>query len=201
MKDLQVSPMNFASENSVIRELIDELDVHEPGEAGHSDRVSVYAAAVGHELGLEFEDLLHLRRAAALHDIGKISVDQNLLSKLGRLTDEEIAELREHATLAMEILGSHDWLRPCVPMIRHHHEHLDGSGYPDGLHGEDIPLGARIISVCEAFDVLVHGCPWKEAVTEEFALNELRRCSGTQFDPGVVQALKSVRLLIQPVTR
>lgn len=192
-------PTSFEFENDTIRSLIQDLDVHEPGEAGHSERVSVYAAAVGHHIGLPFEVLVHLRRAAALHDIGKISVDQSVLSKMGKLEDSDIQELRAHSILAMEFVESFDWLAPTMPMIKHHHERWDGRGYPDGLVGDLTPIGARIIGACEAFDVLVSGSPWSKAVTENEALAELRNCAGSQFDPSVVEALTIVQPLIQPV--
>ena len=187
------------SSNDTIRALVQALDLHEPGEGGHSERVSVYATATGHELGMHFDELVDLRRAAALHDIGKISVNQTTLRKLGDLDESELEELRSHALMAMKIVESFEWLRPAVPMIRHHHEWWDGTGYPDGLAGDDIPLGARIIGACEAFDVLVSGSPWRRHVSEAEALAELERCSGTQFDAKVVSALRGVQPLIQPV--
>ncbi|MBS1714741.1 MAG: HD domain-containing protein [Armatimonadetes bacterium] len=191
----------YDSFNDTVRALVQALDLHEPGEGGHSERVSVYATAMGQELGMTFDDLLDLRRAAALHDIGKISVSQATLRKLGDLEEGELEELRSHALMALKIVGSFEWLRPTVPMIQHHHERWDGSGYPDGLAGEDIPLGARIIGVAEAFDVLVTGSPWRRHVTDPEALEELQRCSGAQFDPQVVDALVKVQPLIQPVGR
>lgn len=192
--------LRFDGHNDTIRALVRALDLHEPGEAGHAERVSVYATATGQELGLDFDDLLDLRRASALHDIGKMSVNPNTLRKLGTLTEEELEELRSHALMAMRLIESFEWLRPTVPMIRHHHERWDGTGYPDGLAGEAIPLGARIIGVCEAYDVLLCGSPWRKAVSEELAMAELRACAGTQFDPKVVEALSRVAGLIQPVT-
>ena len=187
------------SSNDTIRALVQALDLHEPGEGGHSERVSVYATATGHELGMHFDELVDLRRAAALHDIGKISVNQTTLRKLGDLDESELEELRSHALMAMRIVESFEWLRPAVPMIRHHHEWWDGTGYPEGLAGEDIPLGARIIGACEAFDVLVTGSPWRRHVTDAEALSELERCCGSQFDVRVVSALREVQPLIQPV--
>ncbi|MBS1721846.1 MAG: HD domain-containing protein [Armatimonadetes bacterium] len=192
-------PVLQDSFNDTIRALVQALDLHEPGEAGHSERVSVYATATGHELGMSYDDLIDLRRAAALHDIGKISVNPTTLRKLGDLSEEELEELRSHALMAMRIVESFEWLRPTVPMIRHHHERWDGEGYPDGLAGDQIPLGARIIGACEAFDVLLTGSPWRHAVDDDEALAELRRCAGAQFDPDVVAAFAKVQPLIQPV--
>lgn len=185
--------------NDAVRALVQTLDDHDPGEGGHALRVSVYATAVGQRMGMKFDDLIDLRHAAALHDIGKISVTQCTLRKLGELDEQELEELRSHALMALQIVGSYAWLKPSVPMIQHHHERWDGFGYPSGLAGEEIPLGARVIGVCEAFDVLLTGSPWKAAVTVDEAFTELDRCSGTQFDKSVVEALKAVQLVIQPV--
>lgn len=192
-------PESYEFENDAIRALVETLDTHDPGEGGHSERVAVYATSVGHRLDMTFRELLDLRRAAALHDVGKISVNQTTLRKLGELDEEEIEEIRAHALYAMAIVESYEWLKPTLPMIRHHHERWDGTGYPEGLAGEDIPLGARIIGVCEAFDVLLTGSPWRRPVSDDDALAELQRCSGTQFDSEVVVALREVHPLIQPV--
>lgn len=181
--------------------LIDELDMHQPGERGHSERVAVYATAIGEALGLRGEELRTLRYAAELHDVGKIAVDAGTLSKLGKLSDGELEELRSHAAAALQFVGSVEWLEDAVPIIRHHHERWDGGGYPDGLQGEAVPLGARIIAVAEVFDTLVTGAPWRSALDEEAALDEVERCEGTYFDPLVTAAFFEVQPLIQPVVR
>jgi HD-GYP domain-containing protein (c-di-GMP phosphodiesterase class II) len=184
--------------NDVIRSLLSRLDRHSPSERGHAERVAVYAVAVGDKLGLDEDLLLNLRYAALLHDVGKISVDAHLLRKIGKLTEEEMDALRLHALIAAGMIEAFDWLAPCLPDIRHHHERWDGHGYPDGLVGPDIPLGARIIGLSEAFDVILsglHGSP----SSEETALAEIVRCSGTQFDPRIVEAFLDVQPLIQPV--
>lgn len=144
-------------------------------------------------------DLATLRYAAMLHDVGKVRVDRTLLTKLGKLDDAEIRALRLHAELALQVIDSFDFLKAAIPSIRHHHERWAGGGYPDGLIGEEIPLGSRIISVCETFDTLVSGAPWRTPETEGAALAELDVCSGTQFQPQVVAAFKVVQPLIQPV--
>ncbi len=187
------------SYNDTIRALINALDMHEPGEGGHGERVSVYATATGEKLGMKFDDLLTLRYAAALHDVGKISISPGLLRKLGELSEEEMDELRLHALMAMKVVESFEWLKPTIPMIRHHHERWDGGGYPDGLLGDAIPLGARIIAVAEAFDSLNMSQPWRRGLSEQDAMSELRRCAGTQFDPAVVEAFAEVQPLIQPI--
>ena len=100
---------------------------------------------------------------------------------------------------AMRVIEEFDWLRPVLPLVRHHHERYDGTGYPDGLSGEDIPLGARIIGVAETFDVLTSATPWRQPLSREEAVAEVRRCSGAQFDPEVVEAFCLVEPLIQPL--
>lgn len=185
--------------NDTVRSLVRALERHGPGEGAHADRVAVYATATGHALGLGLDDLIELRWAAALHDVGKISVDPALLKKLGKLSESELAQLRSHAELAMRVIEEFDWLKPVVPMVRHHHERFDGTGYPDGLAGDAIPLGARIIAVAETFDVLTQYTPWRDPLSCADARDEVERCADEQFDPTVVEAFLKVQPLIQPI--
>lgn len=186
--------------NQVIRDLLAELDLHGPGEGPHAYRVAVYAVTTGQRLGLGDEDLLNLRYAAELHDVGKIKIDRALLGKLGDLTDEDFDVLRSHARRAEELLLEHDWLRPSITLIRHHHERFDGEGYPVGLAGDMIPLGARIIAVAEAYDTIAAGSAYRCGLDEERAVEEIRRGAGTQFDPRVVEAFLQIAPLIQPIS-
>lgn len=158
---------------------------------GHSQRVIRYCMAVGRQIGLAPEELTDLRYAAGLHDIGKVAISRKILNKLGKLTDDEFAVMKQHSTLAIRILEKVDGLQSAVPLIRHHHERFDGKGYPDGLSGEDIPLGSRIIAVAEAFDILTSDVPWRDAMSQDLALHELESCAGTQFDPTIVTAFRS----------
>jgi len=185
--------------NDIVQALLRELDLHRPGERGHAERVAVYAVATGFELGMRDEELLDLRYAATLHDVGKVRVDATLVRKLGRLSDEEIDMMRLHAELSLELLEDIDWLAPCLPMIIHHHERWDGQGYPTGLGANLIPLGARIIAVAETFDALTAATGWSDPVDEDAAREELRACSGSQFDPEVVAAFLKVQPIIQPI--
>lgn len=178
--------------NDTVRALVRVAAMREKGADRHSARVAVLAVATGEKLGMSDEELLVLRRAAELHDIGKVAISDSILGKLGSLTDEEIKVMRQHATLALEILGAVQALQPTLPLIKHHHERWDGTGYPDALAGEQIPLGARIIAVAEVYDILTHGAPWKEPLSVEEAKAELLRCAGTQFDPRVVEAFLQI---------
>lgn len=187
--------------NDTIRALVRVLDLHGPGEGDHAERVAVYAVATGEKLGLEPAQLTHLRRAAALHDVGKIAVDRSLLGKFGELDQDEIDELRLHAHMAEEVLAALPWLDDALPMIRHHHEWWDGTGYPDGLKEDAIPLGARVIGVAETYDHLTTVSGWRHPISSDEAIEEIRRCSGTQFDPVVVEAFLAVQPIIQPVVR
>jgi len=185
--------------NDLIRSLLRALEGHAPGESGHAERVAVYSVATAEKMGMDERELLHLRRAAQLHDVGKVKVSAGLLMKPDRLSEVEWDELRLHAILAESVLESIWFLSPALPMIRHHHERWDGAGYPDGLAAEKIPLGARIIGVAEAFDSLTWPSPFRAEISEEAALTEIRKNAGTQFDASVVEAFEAVQPLIQPI--
>jgi HD-GYP domain-containing protein (c-di-GMP phosphodiesterase class II) len=158
----------------------------------HSERVRTYATAVAAAFGgLSEDELKNVGYAASLHDIGKVAVSSRILNKLGRLTDDEFKIMREHSLVATKILEKIDGLKGAIPYIRHHHERYDGAGYPDGLSGEDIPVGARIIAVAETYDILTSDVPWREALTREAAVEEIESCAGSQFDPKIVDALRA----------
>jgi len=155
----------------------------------HSKRVAVRCLEIAERLGLDCETTRSLKYAATLHDLGKITVPRRILDKLTRLSTEEVAIVQTHPHTAVRILQKVDGLKDTLPMICHHHERWDGAGYPDGLAGEDIPIGARVICVAEAYDILTSDVPWRNAVDGKRAIEEIQCCSGTQFDPKVVEAL------------
>jgi HD-GYP domain-containing protein (c-di-GMP phosphodiesterase class II) len=192
-------PVTSAEKNDTVRQLLKVLDLHGPGERAHAERVAVFSVATAYELGMRDAELTDLRYAATLHDVGKVKVDASLVNKLGRLDDEEIEAMKLHAELSLELLEEFDWLLPALPMIIHHHERWDGKGYPTGLAANLIPLGSRIIAVAETFDVLTANTGWNRPRNESEAIEELRRCAGTQFDREVVEAFVKVQPLIQPV--
>lgn len=158
---------------------------------GHSQRVVRYCNAIATAMRIPTEDIVDLRYAAGLHDIGKVAISRKILNKLGKLTEEEFNVMKRHSTVAIRILEKVEGLEDALPLIKHHHERFDGRGYPEGLAGEDIPLGSRIIAVAEAFDILTSDVPWRDALDEESAIDELEACAGTQFDPEVVAAFRT----------
>ncbi len=156
---------------------------------GSHEAVAELAAAVGRALGLDAEELDVLIRAAELHDVGTLAVPDEILHKDGPLDPEEWAVMRQHTVAGERILGAAESMRPVARLVRAAHERWDGRGYPDQLRGEEIPLGARIIYACDAYDAMVRGASYREALEPAAAIEELRRCAGTQFDPRVVETL------------
>ncbi len=168
------------------------MDARDSYTGDHSERLVLWAEAVARELGCSEEEIEALRWAARLHDIGKIGVPDAILHKKGPLTEEEWAVMRRHPIIGAEIVGQIKKLAPAAAIVRHHHERYDGQGYPDGLKGEAIPLGARILAVVDAYGAIVDRRPYKDARPHEEAVAELRRGAGTQFDPRVVEAFLRV---------
>ncbi|HEX6712128.1 MAG TPA: diguanylate cyclase [Thermoleophilaceae bacterium] len=154
----------------------------------HSENVAAYAVALGRALGLDGDHIVRLRQAAQFHDIGKVAVSSAILNKPAPLTPDEMAEMRLHPAVGATML-LHAGLRDEAHWIRCHHEQVDGRGYPNGLRGDAIPLESRIILVADAFEAMTSDRPYSGGVTVEAALDELRVCAGTQFDPDVVDAL------------
>ena len=154
----------------------------------HSIRVTEYAVRIAEMMELNPFEIANIRTAATLHDIGKIGVSEEILDKSDELKDEEIEHIHQHPLVAAQILGPIDELKEIIELIKHHHEWFDGSGYPDGLRKEDIPLGSRIIAVADAFDAMTSARPYRDALSEAYAINEIRDHAGSQFDPAVVAA-------------
>lgn len=165
----------------------DAIEAKDAYTAGHTKRVLEYSLVVGRRLALSQEELDELKLAAALHDIGKIGIEDRILGKPGHLDPEEARIMEGHTVIGARIVENIRPLRGIVPGIRHHHEKYDGNGYPDILKGESIPLIARIISVCDTFDAMTSDRPYRKGLASETALQELRRYSGTQFDPQIVE--------------
>lgn len=196
---IPVAATDRADRNVLVRALLRTLDLSAPGERAHAERVSVYSLAVGDALGLSDAELETLRYAALLHDVGKAKLDQNLLNKVGSLSEREVQEIRLHAELSVRQVETIAFLEPAIPLIRYHHERWNGNGYPEGLKEDQIPLGARVIGLCEAFDVMTMGASWRTKETVLAARDELKRGSGREWDPAVVEAFLSVQPVIQPI--
>jgi diguanylate cyclase (GGDEF)-like protein len=168
--------------------LLKALAEHHPDLGDHLHDVGRLAELVARELGLAGQALQHARQAAELHDIGKVAVPTPVLNKPGALTPDEWGFIARHTIIGERILGAALALRPVARLVRSSHEHFDGNGYPDGLRGDEIPLGSRIVSVCDAYDAMTSDRPYQGPMAHEDAVAELRRCSGSQFDPVVVDA-------------
>ena len=173
--------------------LLSVLHERDEGLRGHHSAVSRLARAVGKRLALADAELQDLTLAAELHDVGKLAIPDSILSKEGALTADEWLFVHRHTVIGERILASAPALARVSRIVRSTHERMDGMGYPDGLAGEQIPLLARIISACDAFHAMVEERPYRPAMSEEHAVAELRRCSGSQFDPAVVEALIAAR--------
>lgn len=156
----------------------------------HLRRVQAYAMQLGHDLGLSDAELEALRAAALLHDIGKLAVPEQILAKPGRLTAEEFEKMKIHPTVGAEILDRVRFPYPVTPIVRSHHEKWNGKGYPEGLRGEAIPMGARILSVVDCFDALTSERPYRRAMSADDAMNHVVSEAGSSFDPRVVTAIE-----------
>jgi HD-GYP domain-containing protein (c-di-GMP phosphodiesterase class II) len=172
--------------------LLQALSERHPDLSAHGDGVAELAAEVGARVGIAGEDLAQLRHAAGLHDVGKVGIPDAILNKSAALTQDEWAFMRRHTIIGERILAVAPALGPAARLVRASHEAWDGRGYPDGLAGEEIPLGARIVAVCDAFDAMISDRPYAPPKTAEQALAELRRCAGTQFDPAIVAMFERV---------
>ena len=171
-----------------IESLVHALEARDSYTRGHSDRVNKYSMAIGRVLGLSQYDLDILDDASLLHDIGKIGVYDRILLKPAGLTDDEFALMKSHPELASTILSSLPFLQEHIPLIAHHHERQDGSGYPHGLKGDQIPLGARIIQVADTWDAMTSDRPYRRRMSTAAAVTELKKSSGTQLDKNCTDA-------------
>ena len=163
------------------------LDMRDPLTTGHSKRVGIYSSLIAREMGLPEKCQSDLRLAGLLHDIGKIGVTKKSLYKPGKLSKQEMYEIKRHPILGYEMLIEIPGLSNIAKLVLHHHERIDGTGYPCGLSENDIPLGSRILCVADSFDAMVTSRTYKPTIPPEDALAELERCSGTQFDPKIVK--------------
>jgi putative nucleotidyltransferase with HDIG domain len=169
--------------------LANSLDSKDAYTRGHSQRVGELSVEIGRELGLPESELRLLRYGGILHDIGKIGIVESILHKASRLTEEEMTVMREHPMIGDSIVGPIRFLNPVRAAIRHHHERFDGSGYPDGLRGDQIPLIARVVACADTFDACTSQRPYQPAMSHPVALEIIAGLRGKQLDPRVVDAL------------
>ena len=176
----------------LVQSLADLLDARDASTDGQTRKVRGLARSIAREMELPDEFIYYLEFAALMHDIGKIAIDESLLKKPGSLTPEELEKIRQHPELGHRILAPVSMLAPVAPMVLYHQEWYNGKGYPEGLAGEEIPLGARIVAVLDAWSAMTSRRPWRPPLSKKDALKELQKGSGTQFDPKVVEAFLAV---------
>jgi len=173
---------------SMLRTLANSLETKDPYTHGHSERVAAQAILVAARLRLPEADISHIELAGLLHDIGKIGVREEVLHKPGKLSPEEYEHIKTHCELGERILRPVEEFSHILDYVRHHHERFDGKGYPDGIPGDSLSLGAKILGVCDAYDAMTSVRPYRAPFSREHAIEEVRRCRGSQFDPFVADA-------------
>lgn len=185
---------SFFRDSSIatIRPLVEAIDTRKPGSANHSDKTAEYAVAMGRELGLTTQELALLCKSALLHDIGEIGVPDQLLTKTGRLTPDELETVKSHCAMGAQILSQSPSLASAAEMVLHHHERYDGDGYPSGLRGDQIPLISRVIAVADSLDAMTSPRSYQKTRSLRQAADELLAQAGKQYDPAVVEAARSV---------
>ncbi len=172
---------------STLRSLISIIEAKDPYTKGHTERVASYAVALAGRVGLASEDIRRIMFGALLHDIGKMGVLDEIINKPGALTEEEWELMRAHPVVGARIVEKMEFLTGTVEIVRHHHESWNGKGYPDGIRGKDIPLGARIVTVADSFDAMTTDRPYRKALSLDDAILRLEEASGTQFDAELVK--------------
>ncbi|MHC4778572.1 MAG: HD domain-containing phosphohydrolase [Planctomycetota bacterium] len=193
---IAVEKLQLAEENTrlfynTIRTLVATIEAKDEYTGGHTERVATYALQIAEEMGLTTEDLEILRLAGLLHDVGKIGIAEKILRKPGRLTPDEFDEMKKHPGIGARIAANIEDIDKVQKIILHHHEKFDGTGYPDGLKGEDIPIGARILAAADAYDAMTSQRSYRRDFNEEEVINEYKRTAGHHFDPQVAEAFLS----------
>jgi putative nucleotidyltransferase with HDIG domain len=168
------------------------IDAKSPWTSGHSERVTEMAMKIGGQMGLSATEMNTLRRGGLLHDIGKIGVRSNILDKPSHLTDPELTQMRDHVRIGATILEPLPGFADVLPIVTEHHEWFNGEGYPRGLKGEEISLGARIFAVADVFDALTSPRPYRQGISRSEVMQHIRERAGRQFDPDVVAAFLKV---------
>lgn len=182
-----------ADTRAALAALVDVIELRDPYTAGHSERVAALARAIAVRLGLTAEEADVIETAGRVHDLGKVAINPTLLTKPGPLDETEWHQLRQHPVMGAAVVGRFVGYRGCAELVRHHHERWNGTGYPDGLAAERIPLGARILGVADAFDAMTSQRPYRLATGSAAALCELQAGANVDWDPDVVQALAELQ--------
>ena len=187
----QIGPMRIPSRIDAIGKTLEIfaqiIDMKHPYTSGHSLRVARYAMACALAMHLEHDDVTRIRWAGLIHDIGKINVPRSILDKPTRLTPKEFQEVKKHASISRNIMEMVPTLKELTPIVASHHEYFDGSGYPLGLKGDQIPLSARILVICDAFDAMISNRPYRNPLSPEDACREIENFAGKQFDPEIAK--------------
>ncbi|MCL1972349.1 MAG: GAF domain-containing protein [Endomicrobia bacterium] len=176
----------------MVQSLARAIDAKDSYTYDHADRGRHYAKLIAEKMHLPQAIVRHVEYAALMHDIGKIGIEEQILRKPGKLTHEEQETIKKHPTIGNKIISPITFLAPVAPMVLYHQEWYDGNGYPEGLAGEEIPLGSRIVAVIDAYDAMTSDRPYRKALPREFAVSELQKGSGTQFDPQVVDVFVKI---------
>ena len=180
------------SNESVLDALLSALSTRDTETEGHTERVTAYTMEIADRMGLSSEDIYHIERGALLHDIGKIGIPDRILLKPGKLTPEEWVEMKKHPIIGYRMCAKIDMFKQASQIVLHHHEAWEGSGYPDGLAGEAIPLGARIFAIADTLDAMTSDRPYRAALPFSAAREEIEKFSGRQFDPALVEVFLSI---------
>ena len=176
---------------ATLEALVNAQEAKNPFLSGHSARVAAFAASVAHHMNLSDDEVEEVRMAGRLHDLGKIGVKESVLNKKGPLTDEEYEHVKQHVVIGWQILSPLQHLGQISAFVRSHHEHWDGSGYPDGLSAEEIPMGARIICATEVYDALTTSRPYQEKLSPEDAVERMGHLAGKVIDPQVLEGMRA----------
>jgi putative nucleotidyltransferase with HDIG domain len=190
----RISAELAVSYTGTLEALVNALDARDQETKGHSLRVSRYMMDIAREMGVRegSQEWLDMQRGSLLHDVGKIGVSDTILLKPGKLTPEEWSYMRQHPEIGYNMLREVKFLEGAAEIILSHHERFDGKGYPRGLGGDEVPLGARIFAVCDTFDSMTSDRPYRRALSTLDAMNEILKCRGSQFDPRVVEAFMDI---------
>lgn len=183
-----------------VRLLAEALEAKDSVTRGHSNRVRKMSVEMAREIGVVEDELERIELGAFLHDLGKVGVRDDVLKKPGKLTEDEYSHMQSHPEIGMRMLEASPAFADLLPLVRHHHEKWDGSGYPGNLAGEAIPLGSRIIAICDTFDTIVSDRPYKKPLPQQHALDVLRSMAGRMFDPTLVEIfiVREIYLRVPP---